>query len=371
VSTVEAGRRTIVLLGPCLQALSGVSTHVGLLLESTLKTAFELVHFEVGSEGRDERLLERAGRLLWSPLHLLFVVRRRRAAIVHVNTGLTARAFWRDLIYMLVARLAGASIVYQVHGGPLPGEFCGRWRLGRAFVRSTLLLPAVIVVLSARERDAFDRFVRATPVLEIAHGVDDSRYGARTDRMFRAAAPLRLVFLGRIVRDKGVFELIAAIETVVRDGIPVELTVAGGGIDENEARARAARARLPVLFLGPVRGVDKVTVLSSSDVLVLPSYAEGLPYALLEAMAAGAPAIASRVGAIPEIIEHGVNGLLIEPRDARAIADEIKRLATNRALLERLRAASRATVAARYSVNRLAADFARLYGSRGASSAAV
>jgi glycosyltransferase involved in cell wall biosynthesis len=88
-------------------------------------------------------------------------------------------------------------------------------------------------------------------------------------------------------------------------------------------------------------------------------------------MAAGAPAIASRVGAIPEIIEHGVNGLLIEPRDARAIADEIKRLATNRALLERLRAASRATVAARYSVNRLAADFARLYGSRGASSAAV
>jgi hypothetical protein len=112
------------VLGPHLEAVSGVSTHVRLLLASPLAADFRLVHFQVGSEGRREGPLGRALRLALSPFRLAVAIVARNAAVVHINTSLNARAYWRDLAYLAVARLCGARVVYQVHGGALPRRFC-------------------------------------------------------------------------------------------------------------------------------------------------------------------------------------------------------------------------------------------------------
>jgi glycosyltransferase involved in cell wall biosynthesis len=104
-----------------------------------------------------------------------------------------------------------------------------------------------------------------------------------------------------------------------------------------------------------------MTLLERADVFVLPSYAEGLPYALLESMAAGVPVIATRVGGIPELVAHGSNGLLVEPQAPQAIAVAIRTLACDREALAKMSAASRVTIAARYSIGRLAAEFGRVY----------
>src|SRR5207248_5445046 len=111
---------TALLLGPRRDALSGMSTHVSLLLKSRLAQEFALIHFEVGGEGRNEGALGRAARLIVSPVRLAAAVLARRAVIVHLNTALTVRAYWRDLVYAIVAKLCGAKVLYQVHGGALP-----------------------------------------------------------------------------------------------------------------------------------------------------------------------------------------------------------------------------------------------------------
>jgi glycosyltransferase involved in cell wall biosynthesis len=116
-----------------------------------------------------------------------------------------------------------------------------------------------------------------------------------------------------------------------------------------------------VEFAGLVEGKCKEELLAASDVLVLASYAEGLPYALLESMAAGTPPIATRVGAIPDVVTQGVHGLLIAPHDANAICRAITTLAADRELLQRMSNAGRLRVATTYSVERLAGDFCRLY----------
>ena len=105
----------------------------------------------------------------------------------------------------------------------------------------------------------------------------------------------------------------------------------------------------------------KALLLSQADILVLPSYAEGLPYALLEGMAAGAVPVATPVGAIPDVMTDGVHGLLVPLRDAGAITAAVARLVQDRSLLARMSAASRKRIAASYSLERLAADFAVLY----------
>jgi glycosyltransferase involved in cell wall biosynthesis len=349
------------LTGPRCAALSGVSTHVELLLRSELALAFTLIHFEVGREGRDERLPGRALRLLVSPLRLAWQLLAHRAAIVHLNTALTRRAYWRDLLYMLVARLCRARVLYQVHGGPAPEAFCRGRRLAAAFVRATLGLADVIVVLSSAEREAFRRFGVAPPVLALPNAVDCSSYEARAQPRATTARPLRVLYLGRLVREKGLYELIEGLRRARAQGAAAELILAGDG---PEAAALVAAGGLePVAFVGPVRGADKMALLRWADVLALPSYSEGLPYALLEGMAAGLPAIATRVGAIPEVVADGVNGVLLEPRSPQAIAAAIHALGRDRDALARMGEASRATILARHSIGGLAAQLRALYAS--------
>jgi glycosyltransferase involved in cell wall biosynthesis len=97
-------------------------------------------------------------------------------------------------------------------------------------------------------------------------------------------------------------------------------------------------------------------------VLLLPTYhREGLPYALLEGMAAGLVPVVTRVGAIPDVVEPDVHGLFVPPRDPEALARALDALAADRALLARMSGASRERVATSYSVERLAGDFTALY----------
>src|SRR5262249_47277534 len=125
--------------------------------------------------------------------------------------------------------------------------------------------------------------------------------------------------------------------------------------------ARDAGLAREVAFVGPAYGEHKAELLAQADVLVLASYAEGLPYALLEAMAAGCVPIVTPVGAIPDVVSDGEHGVLVAPRDAEALADAIARLAGDRAMLARMSAACRARIAAGYSLERVARDFSTLY----------
>jgi glycosyltransferase involved in cell wall biosynthesis len=353
-------RPVALLLGPRREALSGVSTHLNLLLTSRLAEEFALMHFEVGREGRNESALGRSLRLIVSPFRLAAAVLARRAAIVHLNTALTVRAFWRDLAYAIVAKLCGARVLYQVHGGPLPQAFCRGSRLLTAFVRSTLRLADAIVAMSAAEGEAFRRFAGSTPVFAFPNAIDCAPYARLSRKGSSPHQPLRLLYIGRLAREKGLSELLEALSLARGRGVDTILVIAGAGPAETALRKlAAAHALAHVHFVGPVRGAAKMNVLERADVFVLPSYAEGLPYALLESMAAGVPAVATRVGAIPDLVEDGVDGMLIEPRSAAALAAAICRLAGDRPALESMSAAARATISARYSIDRLAVE---LYG---------
>jgi glycosyltransferase involved in cell wall biosynthesis len=355
-------RATALLLGPRRDALSGVSTHLSLLLTSRLAQEFELIHFEVGSEGRNEGALGRAARLIVSPFQLATAVLAHRAVIVHLNTALTWRAYWRDLAYAIVARLCGATVLYQVHGGALPQAFCRGHRLLTAFVRATLRLPGAIIAMSASEADAFRRFVGSTPVFAFPNGVDCAPYATLARTPSLPGVPLRLLYIGRLVREKGLYELLQGLALARSQGVAAELVIAGAGPEEARLQQAAVAHGLEgVSFRGTVRGAAKMTLLERADVFVLPSYAEGLPYALLESMAAGVPVIATRVGWIPELVADGINGLLVEPQAPQAIAVAIRTLACDREALARMSAAGRATIAAGYSIGRLAGELCRVY----------
>jgi glycosyltransferase involved in cell wall biosynthesis len=353
----------VIVLGPGRDAVSGVSTHLNLLLGSSLPRQFELVHFQVGSEGRAEGRLRRAARLLASPLLLATAILPRRAAVVHVNTSLDARAYWRDLVYVAVAKLLGARVVYQVHGGALPAEFFAS-RLLSAWLRFTLGWPDVVVVLASVEQRAYRAFVPGQHIALVPNGIAAGELPGAERGSVAARAPLRLLYIGRLIAAKGLFESLEALAALRPSGRQPQLVVAGSGPEETRLQARVAALALQeqVTFVGPAFGERKAQLLAQADVLLLPSYhPEGLPYALLEGMAAGVVPIVTRIGAIPDVVAHGVHGLFVEPRHPQAIAGAIAALDRDRARLVRMSTACRSRVASSFTVDRVAADFAALY----------
>jgi glycosyltransferase involved in cell wall biosynthesis len=358
---VKAARPTILVLGPSRFALSGVTTHVNLLLGSPLAAEFALAHFQVGSEGRSEGALGKLARLALSPLRLASEILRLDAAVVHINSSLN-KAYWRDLMYLAVAKLLGARTVYQVHGGALPLDFLGN-PLARKFLKTTLMAPDAVVVLASAELDAYRAFIPAQTLLALPNGIDCVPFQRYNRVPSRPGTPLKLVYIGRLAREKGLYESIDALALARSRGVGARLVIAGAGPEEAGLRERVREHALQdaVSFTGPIEGEHKALLLSQADVLLLPSYAEGLPYALLEGMAAGAVPVATPVGAIPDVVTDGTHGLFVPLRDSDAIAQCVARLDADRALLARMSAASRKRVLSRYSIERLATDFAALY----------
>ena len=365
---MKASRPVVLLLGPSRSAVSGVATHLNLLFASSLASDYELVQFQVGSEGRDESAIGRAWRILASPLLLALAIVRERAAIVHLNTSLNPRAYWRDLAYLLVAKACGARVVYQVHGGELPQKFLGAGP-GAAFLRATLRVPDAIVVLSKEELQSYRAFVPAQTIAILPNGIDCAAYAGQSRAWGHPGRPLELLYVGRIAAEKGLYEALEALELALARGIPARLVIAGDGPERARLERYAMRLSIidHVWFPGPVLGARKARLFRHADALLLPSYSEGLPYALLEGMAAGTPPIATPVGAIPDVVTDGVHGLLVPPRDAEAIAAAIGRLSADCATLGRMSVACRARIASAYSIERLASDMGALYAELGAA----
>ena len=115
-----------------------------------------------------------------------------------------------------------------------------------------------------------------------------------------------------------------------------------------------------ILFLG--RRDDVSSLLACCDLFVLPSWAEGLPNCVLEAMAARLPVVATRVGGIPELIEDGRNGLLVPPKDPAALAAAIRRLLEDSSLADKLAQGAQERARTEFSFERLLSELDQLYG---------
>jgi glycosyltransferase involved in cell wall biosynthesis len=353
----------VLVLGPALDAISGVTTHVNLLLGSRLADDYELAHFQVGSEGRSEGRLSRWVRILASPLSLFFAILAHHAAIVHINTSLNARAYWRDLVYLAVAKLTFTRVVYQVHGGALPHKFFERSRLLTAFLRLTLRIPDLVVVLAQVELRAYRQFVPHQTVVVIPNGIDCRPFEAVPIVRSFPDQPLRLLYIGRIAREKGLYETLQGMRLATELGVDARLIIAGNGPEVPRLRryAHALGLGSRVFISSPVFGKDKVTLLEGSDLFMLPSHAEGLPYALLESMAAGVPVIATDVGAIPDVVTDDTHGIVVPPRDAKAIANALAELSADRERISWMSRACRRRIRAAFSIDRVAAEFGEIY----------
>lgn len=258
-------------------------------------------------------------------------------------------------VAMLTAEIADIPMSFTMHG---PTEFFAveRWRLDAKIARARF-----VACISHFCRSQL--MIWAEPSewgkLAIVHcGIDPDRYGRAPGH----ASAKRLVFVGRLAAVKGVPVLLDALARLRADDPEVTLTLVGDGPERGWIEERIAE-----LGLGGAVGItgylDQDAVadrLARADVFVLPSFAEGVPVVLMEAMATGLPVVTTRIAGIPELVEDGVSGLVVPPGDAVALADALAALLADPARREEMGAAGRAHVAAEHAIDREAAWLSRV-----------
>jgi len=147
-----------------------------------------------------------------------------------------------------------------------------------------------------------------------------------------------LIFVGTISREKGVYGLVEAFEILAEQQPRLHLVMLGNGPDlprlQEMAASRLGLSR--VRLVGQVPHTDVPNWLAASDVFVFPSYHEGMPNAVLETMACGLPVVATSVGGIPEVIQNGMTGLLVAPKDVDALVDATRLLSRDSGLRKEL-----------------------------------
>ena len=219
----------------------------------------------------------------------------------------------------------------------------------------------MIVLLAKIEHIAYRAFVPDARIVVIPNALNVPRiYDHDLDK---AKDHFDLIYVGRLIENKGLVTALEALRMLVTSGLRVKLTIAGDGPQHSRLRSVALHLGLAqhVHFVGPLFADDKAALWRKGHVFILPTEREGMPYALLEALAAGAVPITTRVGAIPDVVEEEVHGLFVPPRDPAALASAVRRLYEDRVLLKRMARAGRERVATHYHIDRFSADFNGLY----------
>ena len=177
--------------------------------------------------------------------------------------------------------------------------------------------------------------------------------------------------MGRLDPVKGALLLIEAMALVLKTHPDARLTLAGDGPARRAAELCAAERGLgaSVRFTGYLTQGQVAELLSQSDMLVLPSFAEGLPVVYMEALASRIPVVASRVAGVPELVEDGIVGYAVPPGDVATLADRICRLLSDPEAARAMGEAGRKAVEAEFDITRESARLATIFRNGGAGGA--
>ncbi len=270
--------------------------------------------------------------------------RRVGARVVHAHSS---HAVTLGALACSLAPAAQLVATRRVDFLPGPGPF-HRWKYRR---------PARWVAISTAIRDILIRYgVPAGRVRVVPSGVDPDRPQPGTGARVRAEWGIRSdeTLVGNIAHladHKGQRYLVEAIPRVLERHPGVRFVIVGEGELAAELKARAARLNLGDRLLFPGFRRDVEAVMDALDLFVLPSHLEGLGTIVLDAMMAGKPVVATRTGGVPDVVEDGVTGLLVPPRDSVALCDALCRVLEDSAEAGRRAEAARRMAVTRFSVD--------------------
>lgn len=356
--------RLIVMIGTSPDTQGGISAVINAYRSAGLFERWPIVHLHSHVDGPSWRKLAVA---LAATVRFAGLLLARRVCLAHLHVASNA-SFWRKTIFVALARLAACPVVFHLHGGGFI-DFYEKESglLARRLIRIVLNSADCIVVVTSHWADELSRITTNRKIVVIPNPAPMPKTTLTAQRKNE-----QLLYLGRLCATKGTDDLLEAF-VLVKHRFPAAALVLGGDGDRERLRSKARSLGISasVHMVGWITGKAKETLLVESSIFVLPSYVEGLPMGVLEAMSYGLPVVATRVGGLADVIEHGVDGVLVSPGRVDELALAISQLLLDATLRNRIAARAQGKCVERFAPLRVLAEVEALYGKFGLSTTAM
>lgn len=346
----------VLVVGPSItRTKGGMATVINDMLENKQNPAVQFEHIVSHAEGSAlEKIL-----LIITTFHK--VLTRSDYDLVHIHVA-SGASFYRKSLVVWAGKLRRKPVIMHVHGADFDTFYHHSFSLIRYYIRKTFAACNKVLVLSGYWKGFFDTFIYAGNTEVLHNGV----YTEVFKPCHTAPANItKFLFLGRLGQRKGVYDLLEAINRLVNTHQQKNFTfyLAGDG-ELEQVKEIIVKNNLTshVQLLGWLNEEQKMKWFKQVDTIVLPSYNEGLPMAILEAMAGGKIIISSKVGGIPDLVTEQENGFLISPGDVEGLEQYISYVYTHPAEMVRISANNIKKIQDNYNLAIINNRLADIYG---------
>lgn len=313
----------------------GGIVHISKQIMETIDTRRFIVNYFVNGSGHQKAfaIIIRPFQIILNNFRFYLKLIIFKPSLIHINTSLGWKSIIRDSSFLIIAKLFKFPTLLFIHGW--------KTKIGNKFVtnRKAIIsliftkifhLPNSIIVLSKTFKKHLACLgIDSKKIFVVPNMVNCHQFSIQApeiEKYKKSKDNYTILFMSRFVKEKGVYELIKSIPLIIEKGYSnIELILAGDGNEKKNMKELCKKLKITnsVSFLGYVRGQEKIIALKKANLFILPSYSEGLPIVLLEAMAAGLPIITTKAGGITEIIKNEINGILLNNVNENNIANAI------------------------------------------------
>lgn len=258
-----------------------------------------------------------------------YLINNRRIKIIHIHFS-SYGSFFRKSLIVLLSKAASKKVIFHCNGSEFQ-LFYKNSGLLKYYIRYILRISNMIVCVSPQWKTFFNSIVYLKKIDIVNNPVAPSYF----NKILSHKETIQFLFLGRVGERKGIFDLLRSITLLSDNKKNYMRLIVGGDGDISRLNETITNLKLQnvVFYKGWVTGKEKYDLLRTSDVYVLPSYNEGLPISILEAMSYGMPIISTPVGGIPEVVKDGENGFMNKPGDFLSLSNSLDRFISNQELL--------------------------------------
>jgi glycosyltransferase involved in cell wall biosynthesis len=308
----------------------GVSACVRNILSSDIGRKYRIYYIATMVDGL---WIVKLGWAIRSLVIFLFNLIFTRVSLVHIH-GSKYASFYRKIIFIILAKVWRKKIIFHCHSGKFDQFYFHGPDWQKSLIRWVLSLPDRIVVLSPHWALLFSQIVPISKLIILENAEPLEFYQSKGVTCSKASEPT-ILFAGLLTENKGVFDLISIVPELANKIPSVRVLLAGtGDLKKIDSLVKSHGVAGSVQLLGWLDPEHLIGLYHQSHLFVLPSYYEGLPMVILEAMACGLPIVSTKVGGIPELIEEGQNGHLINPGDRKALLEILITLLADTTLRE-------------------------------------
>jgi glycosyltransferase involved in cell wall biosynthesis len=334
----KANKDKILILVPNETARGGITNYY-----SVLRKYFgeNIIYVRRGAKNfpYHKSLIEESLRLIIDFQKVLYYLLVYNIGLVQTTTSFSSRSILRDAVYIMLAKLLRKKVIVFYRGWD---SLYANQASQKILFKKVFMTTNASIVLSQYQMNKLLKWGYTGKIFIESTLVDD-------DDVFSSINPTsiiskvnarnetddyenKLLYLGRLEKTKGIFELIEGFRKLSKI-YPLKLTIAGDGTAEHELKKVVSDYGLTnVQFVGFIEGINKIQVYSDADIFILPSYSEGMPNAVIEAMAFGLPVLTTPVGGLVDFFQDGINGYFIQKKNSDSIVEGYNKIIRSRAL---------------------------------------